>query len=274
MVNILKKTKILFIIFLPVISLGYIFGMIGVLTGLTISIILFISLIKKNMDGIIIYIYRARQALPSELNELREKIRILSERKGVRIPSLYVTELALPGSFIIGKNRDDTMLIFPGRLSGILKNEELDALLAYNIVQINNSIRKKTFAVMIASILTMSASAIRWGAVFTGFGGYDEPAPKFFGLLVMGLVSPPAAAIMNSVEEDDLDGKAAKLCENPAAFILAIDQLEKNNVTAYSSLGFLCLVDAQKETFFEYLFNSHQSGEKRIRKLMEGRRNT
>jgi hypothetical protein len=31
----------------------------------------------------------------------QEKIRILSERKGVRIPSLYVTELALPGSFVI-----------------------------------------------------------------------------------------------------------------------------------------------------------------------------
>lgn len=274
MVSISKKIKILFIIFLPIISLGYIFGMIGALIGLAISIILSIRLLKKNMDGVIIYIYRARQALPSELNELKEKIRILSERKGVRVPSLYITELALPGSFVIGINKDNTRIIFPERLSGILNNEELDAILAYNIVQINNSIRKRTFAIMISSILTMSASAIRWGAVFTGFGDYDEPGPKLFGLFVMGLVAPPAAAIMNSAEEGDLDVKAARLCGNPDAFLLAIDQLEKNNVTAYSSLGFLCLVDAQKETFFESLFNSHQSREKRAKKIMEGMKHT
>ena len=149
-----------------------------------------------------------------------------------------------------------------------MKKEELDANIAYNIVQINNSIRKRTFAVMISSILTMSASAIRWIAVFSGFGGYNEPAPKFFGLLVTGLVVTPAAAIMNSVEEVDLDVKAAALCGNPAAFILAIDRLEKNNVTTYSSLSFLCLVEAQKETFFESLFNSHKSREKRAKKIM------
>jgi Zn-dependent protease with chaperone function len=272
MVNISIKIKILLIIILPIISLGYIFGMIGALAGLAISIILSIRLIKKNVDRIIIYIYRARRALPSELNEVREKIIILSKRKGVRIPSLYVTELALPGSFVIGKNMDNTMLIFPGRLSGILKNEEFDALLAHSIVQINNSIRKRTFAIMIASILTMSASAIRWGAVFTGFGDYNEPAPKLFGLFVMGIMAPPAAAILNKVEEKDIDLKAAMLCENPAALIMAIDQLEKNNVTGYSSLGFLCVVDPIKETFFEYLFNSHQSREKRVKKLIEGMR--
>lgn len=274
MVNISKKIIILLILILLIISLGYIFGMIGALAGLTISIMLSIRLIIKNVDRIILYIFRARQALPSELNEMREKIRILSKCQGVCIPSLYVTELALPGSFVIGKNIDNTMLIFPGRLSGILKNEELNANIAYNIVQINNSIRKKTFALMIASILTMSASTIRWWAVFTGFGDYNDPAPKFFGLFAMGLVAPPAAAIMNSVKEDDLDVKAAVLCGKPDAFIMAIDQLEKNNVTEYSSLCFLCLVDAQKETFFEYLFNSHESREKRRKKIMGGMRHS
>lgn len=274
MANILKKIVILCILFLPIISLGYKFGMIGALTGLMLSIILSILLIRKNMGRIIIYIYEAHQALPSELNELKEKIRILSDRNSVRMPSLYVTGLELPGSFVIGNNIDKPVLIFPERISSILNNEELDSMLAYNIVQINNSIRKRTFAVMISSILIMFASAVRWGAVFTGFGDYNEPAPKFFGLLAMGFVAPPAATIMNSVEEVDLDEKAAALCRNPAAFILSIEKLEKNNATAYSSLGSLCIVDAQKETFFESLFHSHQSRENREKRLMEGMRHT
>jgi heat shock protein HtpX len=274
MLNISKKTIILVIIPLPIIFLGYIFGMIGALMGFAISIILSILLIITNADRIILYIYRARQAMPKEQNELQEKIHVLSERMGVRIPSLYITELALPGSFVIGKNMDNTMIIFPERLTDILKNEELDALLAYNIVQINNSIGKRTFAALIASILTMSASAIRWGAVFIGFGDYNEPAPKLIGLVVMGLVAPPAAAILDSVTEKDIDVKAARLCGDQAALILSIDQLEKNTVTAYPSLGFFCLVDPQKETFFEYLFNSHQSRETRVKNLMEGMRHT
>jgi Zn-dependent protease with chaperone function len=240
------------------------------MAGIAITIIILIQLIKKNVDKIIIYIFRARQSLPSEYKEIQEKIYILSRRQRVNIPSLYITELALPGSFVIGKNADNTMIIFPRRLSGILNNGELDALISHNIVQVNSSIRKRTFALMISSILTMIASAIRWGAVFTGFGDYNEPAPKLFGLFVMGLVAPPAAAIVNSVEEKDIDLKAATLCMNPAALILAIDRLEENNVTAYSSLGFLCLVDPLKETFFEYFFYSHPTREKRVRKLIEG----
>ncbi|MCX9084525.1 MAG: hypothetical protein OIN87_07010 [Candidatus Methanoperedens sp.] len=269
MVNNSKIIMILLIIFLPIISLGYIFGLTGVFAGISISIILSIRLIIKNVDRIILLIYRTRRTIPSEFNSLREKIYIISKRQGVHAPSLYITDLALPGSFVIGKNINNTMLIFPERLSGILNEEELDALLAHNIVQINNSIRRRTFALMISSVLTMSASAIRWGAVFTGFGDYNEPAPKLFGLFVMGLVAPPAAAIVNSVDEKELDVKAARLCGNPAAFIMAIEQLEKNNVTAYSALGFLCLVDPEKETFFEYFFNSHQSRERRVRKLTE-----
>lgn len=273
MVNISKKLLILLIILITIIFLGYIMGFIWVLIGLASLIILYVKLIIKNVDRIIIYIYRARPAFNFEFKEVKEKIHSLSERNGVPAPSLYITKLALPGSFVIGKDINNTILIFPERLSGILKNEELDAAIAYNIIQINNSIGKRTFAVMMASILTMSSSTIRWGAVFTGFGDYNDPAPKFFGLLVMGLVAPPAAALMNSVEMEEMDMKAVKLSRRPDSYIMAIRQLENNNVMEYPSLGFLCIVDAQKETFFESLFNSHQSFEKREKKLMEGMRN-
>jgi heat shock protein HtpX len=267
MVNISKKITIIAIISLPIISLGLIFGLIGALIGLLASIILSIWFIITNVDRIIMYIYRAHHALPSESNEIRDKTRLLSERKGVREPSLYITELELPGSFIIGKNMDSTALIFPKRLIGILKNEELDALLAFNIVQINNSIRKRTIVALITGILTMSASAIRWGAVFMGFGDYDDPAPKLFSLFLMGLVAPPAATLIYSVSKEDIDSQAVNLCKDKNALISAIQHLEENNITGYPSLGYLCLVEPQKENFFESLFNMHESKESRMNKL-------
>jgi len=212
-------------------------------------------------------LYKARPALPGEIMEIREKISILSSIAGVNVPSVYITELQLPGSFIVGKDIARTYLVLPRRLSGLLKNDELIAMFAHNIVQVNNNIRKRTVVALTAGIMTMSSSAIRWGAVFTGFGDYNDPAPKLFGLFFMGLAAPPAATMIDLVSKEDYDAKAVDLCENPAALVSAIGKLESNNVVAYPSLGFLCLVDPQKETFFEYLFNSHLPTETRIKKL-------
>ncbi|MCX9081100.1 MAG: M48 family metalloprotease [Candidatus Methanoperedens sp.] len=204
-------------------------------------------------------LYRARPALAGELPLYQDKILTLSARYGVPVPSVFITESELPGSFIIGKNKQKTTIVIPIRLSNLLKSEEIEAVLAHNIVQIDDNIRKRTIVALIAGALTMAASAIRWGAVFTGFGDYNEPAPKLFGLFVMGLAAPPAAALIYSTSKGDHDAQAAVLCKDKDAVISAIETLEANNVTGYSSLGHLCIVDPKKETFFEYLFNTHQS---------------
>jgi len=214
---------------MPIILIGALFGLVGALVGLIVSVIICI-LVTKNAEKIILRLYKTHQTLPGENPNLREIIWLLSKRSGVVMPSLYITDLPLPGSFIIGKNMQKTALIMPVRLLKLLSEDELEATLAYNIVQINNNINLRTLAIMIASIFTMAVSAVRWGAVFTGFGDYNEPAPKLFGLFFSGLVAPPAAAMLHSVADTDLDVKAADLCRNPAALILAMDKLEKNNL--------------------------------------------
>lgn len=260
-------------LYIPIILIGALFGLVGALVGLVISIIICI-LIIKNTEKIILRLYKARPALPGDFSNLREKTWLLSKRSGVIMPSLYITDLPLPGSFIIGKKMEKTALIMPGRLLKLLNEDELEATLAYNIVQINNNINLRTLAIMIAGIFTMAVSAVRWGAVFTGFGDYNEPAPKLFGLFFSGLVVPPAAAMLHSVAETDLDVKAAGLCGNPAALILAMDKLEKNNVMGYPSLGVVSLVDPLDETFFEGLFKAHPSRENRVQDMIEGMKKT
>ncbi len=253
---------------MPIILIGGIFGVTGVVSGVVVSFILCVIIIR-NVDRIVLRMYKAHLALPDEFSEIREKARVLSNRAGVPMPSIYGTEAPLSGSFIIGKNPNKTALIVPARLSGILTNDELDGMLAHNIVQIDNTIHQRTLAALIAGLFTMTASAIRWAAVFTGFGDYNDPAPKLFGLFIMGLVSPPATTMILSVTKNDYDAQAVSLCGNPAALVSAIECLEKNNVAAYPSLGFLCLVDSQKENFFEHLFNSHPLLEVRLKNLTE-----
>jgi len=254
---------------MPIILIGALFGLVGALVGLIVSVIICI-LVIRNTEKIILRLYKVRPVLPGEFPNIREKIRLLSKRYGVGIPSLYITDLPLPGSFIIGKNTQKTALIMPGRLLKLLSEDELESTLAYCIVQINNNINLRTLAIMISAIFTMAVSAVRWGAVFTGFGDYNEPAPKLFGLFFSGLVAPPTAAMLHSVTDQDIDIKAADLCGNPATLIMAIDKLEKNNVMGYPSLGFFSMVDPLKENFFEDLFNAHPPREIRVKNMIEG----
>jgi Zn-dependent protease with chaperone function len=248
------------------------FGMIGALIGIFISMLsCILLLLYSGADKFILLIYKAHPALPGELPIFNEKLLKLSARYGVPVPSIFITEAELPGSFIIGKDMQKTTIVIPTRFSTILKSEEIEAVFAHNIVQIDNTIRKRTIVALIAGTMTMAASAIRWGAVFTGFGDYNEPAPKLFGLFVMGLAAPPAAALIYSTSMKDHDAQAAVLCKDKDALISAIETLEANNVTGYSSLGHLCIVDPKKETFFEYLFNMHQPMEIR-KKILTGQK--
>ncbi len=267
MFNYKKILLLISIILIILIIIGTLFGLPGLLAGVFTLLISCVFYIFINADEFILYLYRARPVLYGEFPEIIEKTTLLSKRAGVPLPSIYITELQLPGSFVVGKNISGTSLVFPVRLSDLLNDEELEALLAHNIIQINGYIYRKTIVTLIAGILTMSSPAIRWGAVFTGFGDYDEPAPKLFGLFMMGLAAPPAAALVHSLKQEEYDAEAAELCRNPDGLVSAIVHLESNNVTAYSSLGFLCLVDPQKETFFEYLFNYHLPKEIRIKNL-------
>lgn len=249
-------------IFVPVILISAIFGLLGLTIGILISCFV-CTLIILNPDRIVLRIYRANP-LPEQLSEIKEIIGVLCDRGGIHVPSIYSTDLPLPGSFLIGRDKNCTALVIPNRILSLVNRDELEAMLAYNIVQINDSIRLKTLALLMSVILTQPASAIRWGAVFTGFGDYNDPAPKLIGLLVMGFVAPPAAIMMQSVTNRNYDADAAALCRDPEAFNSVIERLESNNVTAYPYLGSLCLVDPQKENFFEYLFNSHPTKELRI----------
>ncbi|VVB85550.1 Protease HtpX [uncultured archaeon] len=264
----LKTGLFLMPVILPITLIGGIFGLIGMIIGLIVSFIICI-LIIRNLDRLIIRIYKARPVRPGELTELRQKAMLFSQRAGVPAPSIYITEMVLPGSFVVGRKIDKTVLVMPRRLLSMLKNEEFCALLASNIVQINDSIGLRTLAALISGIFLMIASAIRWGAVFTGFGDYNDPAPRLFWQFVMGLVSPPSAAMIHSVAMDEIDTRAAKLCKNPSAIISAVERLETNNVTGYANLGFLCLVDPKTDSFFEVLFRSHKSKENRFKNLKQ-----
>jgi len=112
----------------------------------------------------------------------------------------------------------------------------------------------RTLAIMIAGIFTYGCVCCTLGAVFTGFGDYNEPAPKLFGFFFMDLLRHLLLqCFIGGRPESDV--KAGRSCSNPAGTYPGNGpNFENNNIIGYPSIGFLSLVDPVKETFFEYLF--------------------
>jgi len=137
-----------------------------------------------------LYIYKARPAVAGELPVVHKITTLLSSRKGVPMPSIFFTDMPLPGSFIIGKSPINTKLVIPVRVISFLKDVELETMIAYNIAQIGPEIHRRTRVALIASLLSMAGSLARSGAVLVGFGDLDDPMPRFIGKFVKGLVSP------------------------------------------------------------------------------------
>lgn len=259
----LKKILFLVLEIAPIVILGLLFGFIGMIIGLVVSLLVLGKYVIHYEGELILYLYKAHPAL--ELPQVLRIAGLLSNRKGVSMPSLFITNMPLPGSFIIGKSPKNTKVVIPAHVINFLKEEELEAMIAYNIAQIDADIHKRTRAALIASLLTMAASYAKSGAVLVGFGDFDDPMPKFIGKFVKGLVAPPAATLIQLIAKKDYDLEASGLYKNPDIMISTIERLGDNNVMANPSIGFLCIIDPRKEDFFDELYVTHPP--KRIQNL-------
>ena len=124
------------------------------------------------------------------------------------------TGIPAPGIFIVGfryakcicsRQEQGTCLCCsyywidrPG-LIDLLEDEEMEAVLAYELTHINiknSSIGIVTFSWILAGVLIALVYFAFWGAIFTGFGQKDDPAPQPLKFFVTALVAPIAATII------------------------------------------------------------------------------
>ncbi|MBW3537761.1 MAG: M48 family metalloprotease [Actinobacteria bacterium] len=176
---------------------------------------------------------RAARAVPANEAEMPEYFRIVRElahASNIPMPRLYVTPDLQPNAFATGRNPENAAVAVTAGILQILDWDELRGVLAHELSHVGNrDILIGSVAAAVATGISFIGNMMMWGAMFGG-GGDDDEGGNIFGMLLMALLAPMAAALLQMAlsrsREFEADRTGARLIGDGDALARALLKLE------------------------------------------------
>jgi heat shock protein HtpX len=131
---------------------------------------------------IVLAIYRAKPADPSQYSHLYSMVQEISHSARIPAPKLYVINSPQANAFATGRNPKHGIIAVNTGILDLLNQNELKGVLAHEMSHIKNrDILISSIAATIAGVISYLAMIARWGAIFGGFGRdrHDHPIRNF-----------------------------------------------------------------------------------------------
>ena len=228
-------------------------------------------------DKIVLRMYNAREVKKDHM--LYKMVDELRREAKLPMPKVYIIPTQTPNAFATGRNPKNSAVAATEGIMDILNHDELAAVMAHELTHVKNrDTLIATIAASIAGVISYVAMMARWAAIFGGFGGRDRRSNGGLELLVLAILTPIIAmliqfAISRSREYLADDG-AAKISKKPKALASALRKIHDGiarrplpatgNTRATASLF---IANPLKGDALIGLFSTHPPVEKRISRL-------
>ncbi len=279
MLNQIKSFAFLTILTLLFVWIG---GMIGGQSGMIIAFVLafFMNFFSYWFsDKIVLAAYRAKPVSESEAPELYAIVRELATKAGIPMPKIYIIPSPQPNAFATGRNPEHAAVAVTTGILQLLNREELKGVLGHELGHIiHRDILIQSIAATIAGAIMVLASMARWAAFFGGFSRDDDDAGGIIGLLVLSILAPLAATLIQLAisrsREYLADKKGAELAGNPLYLANALKKLDAYSKElpmpqANPQTAHMFIVNPLSGKALAKLFSTHPPIEDRVKRLEE-----
>jgi heat shock protein HtpX len=230
-------------------------------------------------DKIVLAMYHAKEVSEAESPEFYGLVRQLTVQAGLPMPKVYIIPSDTPNAFATGRNPEHAAVAATSGILRILSREELMGVMAHELSHVKHrDILISTIAATVAGAITYLAHMAQWAAIFGGGRDRDDDGGGMLGLLVMAIVAPLAALLIQMAisrsREYDADKGGAAMSGNPLYLANALRKLESANrqlpmQEATPSSAHMFIVNPLSGGGLASLFSTHPPMEERVKRLEE-----
>jgi len=256
--------------------IGSFFGTQGLVIGLLLGLV-FVGGSYWFSDRLAVRAAGAQPVTEQQAPQLYAIVRDLTQRAGMPMPKIYISPAQQPNAFATGRSPEHAAVAVTQGLLQVVTDDELRGVLAHEISHVRHrDILISSVAAAMAMGIMFLARMAMFSAIFGG-GGRDNDGGNAFGALLMMLLAPIAAVLLQAAlsrsREFEADRGGAELLgggESLAGALEKIDAYAKrvpmNIDPAHASLFIVNPLSGRKMQFAN-LFTTHPPTEERIRRL-------
>ncbi|MBU1975531.1 MAG: zinc metalloprotease HtpX [Nanoarchaeota archaeon] len=254
--------------------------LVGGPTGLAIALIFALILNFVSFwysDKIVLKMYRAQPApRNSRLHKLVSEVAHMAQ---IPVPKAYIVPGAHPNAFATGRDPKHAAVAATEALINMLNDSELKGVIAHEISHIKNrDTLIQAVAATIAGVISYVAMMARFAAIFGGFGGRDNDDGNFAELIVLAILTPLLAAIIQMAisrsREYQADESAARTLHDTTGLASALGKIEHGIRQAplransnTETTAHLFIANPFRGTGLVALFSTHPPMKQRIDRL-------
>jgi heat shock protein HtpX len=275
--NWFKTTVLLGVLTVLIIWIGHLFG------GRQGMVVAFVLAMGMNFfsywysDTIVLKMYRAREVNPGQYPELQDMVGRIAERADLPVPGIYIIPEDSPNAFATGRNPQHAVVAVTEGLLKLMNRDEIAGVLSHEMAHIKNrDILIGSIAATMAGAIMILASMARWTAFLGGGSGDDEEGGLgTLGLLIMSILAPLAAMIVQMAisrsREYHADAAGAGFAGQPQGLANALEKLgaysKRLPMHSNPNTAHMFIVNPLSAGNLANLFSTHPPLEERIARL-------